>query len=73
MITKLHKADNPELSMRTKLEDLEEKRVCWENIIFLNLLIKTYDRQKWLSYPAGLVAHNCLWALTMIYQPFMFT
>ena len=26
MITKLHKADNPELSMRTKLEDLEEKK-----------------------------------------------
>ena len=46
MITKLHKADNPELLTRTKLEDLEEKRVCWENIIFLNLLIKTYDRQK---------------------------
>ena len=70
MITKLHKADNPELFTRTKLEDFEWKLVCWENI-FLKLLIKTYDRQKWLSYPAGLVAHNCLWALTMIYQPLM--
>ena len=40
-------------------------------LLFFNLMIKTYDRQKWLSYPAGLVAHNCLWALTMIYQPFM--
>ena len=70
VITRLHKADNPESFTRTKLKGLEEKCVCWETFFFI-LMIKTYDKQKWLSYPAGLVAHNCLWALTMIYQPFM--
>ena len=46
MITILLKADNPELSMRTKLENIEEKKVVdWENI-FLKLRIKTYDRQR---------------------------
>ena len=42
MITKLQKADNPELSMRTKLENIEEKScfcVGWENIFF-----KTKDK-----------------------------
>ena len=46
VITRLHKADNPELFMRTKLIGLEEKMCVLGKHFFFILMIKTYDKQK---------------------------